>query len=234
MASTADNVFNSEPLIKITNLVKEYQVSRDKRLRVLRGINVDIYDGEIVSVVGPSGAGKSTLLHLMGTLDRPTSGEIIFDSQDVSKLRDDSLAKLRNANIGFIFQFHHLLPEFSALENVAIAGMIAGKTYKEVYSASEKLLDEVGLNSRIEHRPAELSGGEAQRVAIARALINSPRLVLADEPTGNLDSQNSEEVIKLLFDLKKKYNQTCVIVTHNENLASMTDRTLRMVDGQIV
>jgi len=149
-------------------------------------------------------------------------------------MRDDELAKLRNQKIGFVFQFHHLLPEFTALENVAIAGLIAGKPTKEVYSISETLLAEVGLAERIHHKPAELSGGEAQRVAIARALINSPKLVLADEPTGNLDSQNSDEVIRLLFTLKKKYNQTLVIVTHNEKLASMTDRILRMMDGRIV
>lgn len=221
-------------IIQTKNLIKEYKISRDERLRVLKGIDMEIFDGESVSIVGPSGAGKSTLLHLMGTLDKPTSGEILFDSQDVSRLRDDELAKLRNRKIGFIFQFHHLLPEFTALENVAIAGMIAGKQNKEVYESAQKLLGEVGLAERVNHKPSELSGGEAQRVAIARALVNSPKLVLADEPTGNLDSQNSDEVIKLLFDLKKKYNQTIIIVTHNEKLASMTDRTLRMMDGKIV
>jgi len=221
-------------LIQTKNLVKDYKISRDEYLRVLKGIDIEIADGEKVSIVGPSGAGKSTLLHLIGTLDKPTSGEIILDGQVISTMRDDELAKLRNQKIGFVFQFHHLLPEFTALENVAIAGLIAGKPTKEVYSISETLLAEVGLAERIHHKPAELSGGEAQRVAIARALINSPKLVLADEPTGNLDSQNSDEVIRLLFTLKKKYNQTLVIVTHNEKLASMTDRILRMMDGRIV
>jgi lipoprotein-releasing system ATP-binding protein len=221
-------------LIQSKNLIKEYKISRDERLRVLKGIDIEIFDGETVSIVGPSGAGKSTLLHLIGTLDKPTLGQIMFDNQDISKMRDDELAKLRNKKIGFIFQFHHLLPEFTALENVAIAGMISGKQHKEVYESAQKLLGEVGLAERASHKPAELSGGEAQRVAIARALVNSPKLVLADEPTGNLDSRNSDEVIKLLFGLKNKYNQTLIIVTHNEKLASMTDRTLRMMDGKIV
>ena len=221
-------------LIKTVDLVKEYKISKDKILRVLNNVNIEVYNGEIVSIVGPSGAGKSTLLHLIGTLDKPTSGEIIFEGENISRLRSDNLAKFRNTKIGFIFQFHHLLPEFSALENVAIASMISGKKQNEVYDSAKKLLEEVGLGDRIKHKPAELSGGEAQRVAIARALINSPKVVLADEPTGNLDSKNSDEVINLLFELKKKYNRTCVIVTHNEKLASMTDRTLKMYDGKIV
>jgi lipoprotein-releasing system ATP-binding protein len=221
-------------LIKTHDLVKEYRISKEKTLRVLNNVNIEIRDGEIVSIVGPSGAGKSTLLHIIGTLDKPTSGEVIFEGEDISKLKSDNLAKFRNTKIGFIFQFHHLLPEFTALENVAITSMIAGKKQNEVYGAAKKLLEEVGLADRVNHKPAELSGGEAQRVAIARALVNSPRVILADEPTGNLDSKNSDEVIKLLFELKKKYNQTCVIVTHNENLASMTDRTLKMYDGKII
>lgn len=221
-------------LIEGKKLVKEYKLSKDKFLRVLNEIDIQIYDGEIVSIVGPSGAGKSTLLHLLGTLDKPTSGEILFENESVFKLNGDKLAKFRNSKIGFIFQYHHLLPEFTAIENVAIASMIGGKHYKDVRDKAQSLLNDVGLSERIDHKPSELSGGEAQRVAIARALINSPRIVLADEPTGNLDTQNSEEIIKLLFDLRAKYNQSYVIVTHNEKFASMADRTLKMVDGKFV
>lgn len=221
-------------LIKTHDLVKEYRTSKEKTLRVLDKVNIEVYDGELISISGPSGAGKSTLLHLLGTLDKPTSGEIIFEGQNIAELKSDNLAKFRNTKIGFIFQFHHLLPEFTALENVAIASMIRGRRQNDVYESAKKLLQEVGLENRINHKPAELSGGEAQRVAIARALINSPKVVLADEPTGNLDSKNSDEVIKLLFELREKYNQTYVIVTHNERLASITGRTLKMSDGRIV
>lgn len=221
-------------LIEGKNLVKEYKISKDKYLRVLKGINIQVLDGEIVSIIGPSGAGKSTLLHLLGTLDKPTSGDIFFEGQDVFKLNGDKLAKFRNSKIGFIFQFHHLLPEFTAIENVAISSMIGGKAYKEVSEKAKTLLLDVGLGDRLNHKPSELSGGEAERVAIARALINSPKIILADEPTGNLDTQNSEDVINLLFDLRKKYGQTLVIVTHNEKFAGMADRTLKMLDGQII
>ena len=221
-------------LIEGKKLVKEYKLSKDKFLRVLNEIDIQIFDGEIVSIVGPSGAGKSTLLHLLGTLDKPTSGEIFFENENVFKLNGDKLAKFRNSKIGFIFQYHHLLPEFTAIENVAIASMISGKHYKEVHEKAKSLLTDVGLSERINHKPSELSGGEAQRVAIARALINSPKIVLADEPTGNLDTQNSEEIIKLLFDLRAKYNQSYVIVTHNEKFAGMADRTLKMVDGKFI
>lgn len=221
-------------LIEVKNLIKEYKISKDKYLRVLNGINIQIYAGEIVSIVGPSGAGKSTLLHMIGTLDKPTSGEILFENENVFSLNSDKITKFRNSSIGFIFQFHHLLPEFTAIENVAIASMIGGKAYKEVHEKASSLLSDVGLSDRLNHKPSELSGGEAQRVAIARALINSPKIILADEPTGNLDTQNSEDVMKLLFDLRKKYNQTYVIVTHNEKFASMTDRTVKMLDGKMI
>ncbi len=221
-------------VIKVSNLIKEYKISKDKSLTVLKGIDLEIFDSEIVSIVGASGAGKSTLLHLIGTLDKPTAGEVIFDGENVFKLSSDKLARFRNSRIGFVFQFHHLLPEFSAIENVAIASMISGKSYKEVYDSSRSLLTDVGLGDRLDHKPSELSGGEAQRVAIARALINSPKVILADEPTGNLDSQNSNEIINLIFELRNKYKRTFVIVTHNEKLASMTDRTLKMVDGKIL
>jgi lipoprotein-releasing system ATP-binding protein len=221
-------------IIKSVNLVKEYKISKNKSLRVLDNINIDIFESEIVSIVGASGAGKSTLLHLLGTLDKPTSGEVFFEGENVFRLNGDKLAKFRNTKIGFIFQFHHLLPEFNAIENVAIASMISGKSFKTVSDSARILLEDVGLGDRMNHKPSELSGGEAQRVAIARALINSPKIIFADEPTGNLDSKNSDEVIKLIFELRKKYNETFVIVTHNEQFASKTDRTLKMVDGRII
>lgn len=220
-------------IIKTQGVTKEYQVSKTESLKVLKGIDTEIYEGEVITIVGPSGAGKSTLLHLIGTLDKPTAGSVIFDDEDVFSLSSNELARFRNTKIGFVFQFHHLLPEFSALENVCLAGMISGRSLKEVEPKARELLNEVGLGGRLEHKPSELSGGEAQRVAIARALINSPKVILADEPTGNLDTKNSDEVMHLIFDLRKKYNQTFVIVTHNEKFAQMTDRTLKMVDGQI-
>jgi len=220
-------------IIKTSGLTKEYQVSKTEKLKVLKGIDTEIFEGEIVTIVGPSGAGKSTLLHIMGTLDKPSEGNVIFDGEDVFRLSSNDLARFRNTRIGFVFQFHHLLPEFSAIENVCLAAMIAGKTMKQAEPKANELLTEVGLGSRLEHKPSELSGGEAQRVAIARALINSPKVILADEPTGNLDTKNSEEVMHLIFDLRKKYNQTFVIVTHNEKFAEMTDRTLKMIDGVI-
>jgi lipoprotein-releasing system ATP-binding protein len=221
-------------LIETKNLVKEYQISKTKSLRVLNDINVKFIEGEIVSIVGASGAGKSTLLHLIGTLDKPTSGEVLYEGENVFKMKSDKLAKFRNTKIGFIFQFHHLLPEFSAIENVAIASMISGKKFNDVKSKAADILTDVGLKDRLEHKPSELSGGEAQRVAIARAIINSPKVILADEPTGNLDSKNSDDVINLILDLRKKYNQTFIIVTHNEKFASMTDKTFRMKDGEII
>jgi lipoprotein-releasing system ATP-binding protein len=221
-------------IIKTNGLTKTYQISKTESLTVLKGIDTEIFEGEIVSIVGPSGAGKSTLLHLIGTLDKPSAGEIIFDGENVAAMSSNELAKFRNTKIGFIFQFHHLLPEFTAVENICIAAMISGKSLKSVEDKAKNLLTEVGLGARLEHKPSELSGGEAQRVAIARALINSPKVVLADEPTGNLDSKNSDEVMGLIFELRKKYNQTFVIVTHNEKFAQMADRTMKMVDGKII
>jgi lipoprotein-releasing system ATP-binding protein len=225
---------DAKVIIRTENLVKEYKITKDKSLRVLNGISIGLYESEIVSIVGASGAGKSTLLHLLGALDKPTSGEIFYEDENIFNLGSDKLAKLRNTKIGFIFQFHHLLPEFTAIENVAIASMISGKSLNEVKERAKSLLEDVGLGDRLEHRPNELSGGEAQRVAIARSLMNSPGVILADEPTGNLDTQNSEEIIKLIFRLREKYKQTFVIVTHNESFASITDRTLKMVDGKII
>lgn len=221
-------------IIRTENLVKEYKITKDKSLRVLNGISIGLFESEIVSIVGASGAGKSTLLHLLGALDKPTSGEIFYEDENIFDLSSDKLARLRNTKIGFIFQFHHLLPEFTAIENVAIASMISGKSLHEVRERAKSLLEDVGLGDRLEHRPNELSGGEAQRVAIARSLMNSPGVILADEPTGNLDTKNSEEIIKLIFRLREKYKQTFVIVTHNESFASITDRTLKMVDGKII
>lgn len=203
------------------------------KLQVLKGVNVEIAAGEVVSIVGASGAGKSTLLHLLGTLDRPDRGKILIDGTDVSSLSTTKLAQFRNANIGFIFQFHNLLPEFTALENVCIPAFI-GKTDK---AAAEKraleLLTFLGLAERAHHKPSQLSGGEQQRVAVARALINKPKVIFADEPSGNLDSKNARELHELFFSLREQFGQTFVIVTHNEDLARMADRTLTMVDGKL-
>ncbi len=203
-------------------------------LEVLKGIDLEINKGEIVSVVGASGAGKTTLLQIIGTLDTPTSGTIAFDKQDVSTLSEKRLASFRNMNIGFVFQFHHLLPEFTALENLCIPAFIAGVSQKEAISRAKELLDFLHLSDRAEHKPSALSGGEQQRVAVARALMNHPSVILADEPSGNLDSANAKELHALFFTLRKEFNQTFVIVTHNQELADMSDRKLMMVDGRIL
>src|SRR5882757_7205220 len=203
-------------------------------LWVLKGVDVNIRKGEIVSIVGPSGSGKSTLLHILGTLDEPAKGEIFLQEKKINQLEGRALAAFRNRHMGFVFQFHHLLPEFSALENVCIPGWIAGRKKKEVEEQAKNLLLTLGIGERLENKPAALSGGEQQRVAVARALINNPDIVFADEPTGNLDSTNAEELHKLFFDLRKKFNQTFLIVTHNEELAGLSDRVLHMKDGKIV
>jgi lipoprotein-releasing system ATP-binding protein len=203
-------------------------------LRVLKGVNLQIEQGEVVSIAGSSGAGKSTLLHILGTLDTPASGEIYFGQQAVQGLTGRKLAAFRNKNIGFVFQFHHLLPEFTALENVCIPGWIAGKKRKEVQARAAQLLDTLGLADRQQNKPNQLSGGEQQRVAVARALINSPQIVMADEPTGNLDSANARELHQLFMHLRQQFNQTFLIVTHNEELAAMSDRIVHMKDGLIV
>ncbi|NOT93112.1 MAG: ABC transporter ATP-binding protein [Ferruginibacter sp.] len=204
------------------------------QLQVLKGVDINITKGEIVSIVGSSGAGKSTLLHILGTLDKADAGEIIINSQRVDKLSGKKLAAFRNKEIGFVFQFHHLLPEFSALENVCIPGWIAGGKKREVQARAEELLKTLGLINRLENKPQQLSGGEQQRVAVARALINNPSIVMADEPTGNLDSTNAKELHQLFIDLRKQFNQTFLIVTHNEELAQMSDRIIHMKDGKIV
>lgn len=203
-------------------------------LQVLKGVDLQINDGEVVSIVGSSGAGKSTLLHILGTLDTFDSGSIVLNNQPIEKLSGNALAAYRNKHMGFVFQFHHLLPEFNALENVSIPGWIAKRNKKEVKEAATELLQLLGLGERLENKPSQLSGGEQQRVAIARALINKPSIIFADEPTGNLDSKHAEELHSLFFDLRKQFGQTFLIVTHNEELAAQCDRTLTMRDGIIV
>jgi lipoprotein-releasing system ATP-binding protein len=203
-------------------------------LWVLKGVDVGIAKGEIVSIVGPSGSGKSTLLHILGTLDEPAKGEIYLQNKKMHELRGRPLAAFRNRHIGFVFQFHHLLPEFSALENVCIPGWIAGRRKRDVEEEALGLLNVLGVGHRVDNKPGALSGGEAQRVAVARALINHPDIVFADEPTGNLDTANAKELHRLFFDLRDRFQQTFLIVTHNEELARMSDRVLHMKDGQII
>jgi lipoprotein-releasing system ATP-binding protein len=200
-------------------------------LEVLKGVNLQVEKGEIVAIVGKSGAGKTTLLQIIGTLDRPTKGQVLIEGTDVFGMKDKELAAFRNKHIGFIFQFHQLLPEFTAIENVCIPAMIAREKETEYKTRAEKLLRELGLADRMGHKPNELSGGEKQRVAVARALVNSPAVILADEPSGSLDSKNKEELHQLFFNLRNQYGQTFVIVTHDEQLATLTDRTIHMRDG---
>lgn len=202
-------------------------------LEVIRGVDLTIHKGEIVSIVGPSGAGKTTLLQIMGTLDRPTSGSVVYDSTDVGALSSARLARFRNASIGFVFQFHQLLPEFTLLENVAMPALIGGRRRSEAFAEAAKLIDYLGLSDRSSHRPAQLSGGEQQRAAVARALINRPAVVLADEPSGSLDSHNRAELHRLFFDLRRDMGQTFVIVTHDESLAADCDRIVHMADGLV-
>ncbi|HNF38914.1 MAG TPA: ABC transporter ATP-binding protein [Chitinophagaceae bacterium] len=211
------------------NIYKRYGT-----VEVLKGVDLTINRGEIVSIVGPSGSGKSTLLHILGTLDKADSGDVWMNEISINTLKGNKLAAFRNKHIGFVFQFHHLLPEFSALENVCIPGWLAGKKKQAVKEEALRLLEMLNLSSRIENKPNQLSGGEQQRVAVARALINKPDIVFADEPTGNLDTANAKELHKLFFDLRKQFSQTFLIVTHNEELATLSDKILHMKDGKII
>lgn len=211
------------------NITKAYD-----DLLVLKGVEIEVKQGEIVSIVGSSGAGKSTFLHILGTLETADSGEILLNNERIDQLRGSKLAKFRNKHIGFVFQFHHLLPEFTALENVCIPAWVASGKKKQVEERAKSLLATMGLGKRLTHKPNTLSGGEQQRVAVARSLINSPSLIFADEPTGNLDSANAQELHKLFFELRDQFNQTFLIVTHNEELANMSDRVLHMKDGLII
>lgn len=215
-------------MIELSDIRKSYD-----SLEVVKGVGLCVDKGEVMSIVGPSGAGKSTLLHIMGTLDRPDSGKVVYDGVDVLQLSQKRLAGFRNANIGFVFQFHQLLPEFTALENVMIPAFIAGRGQQEAKEAATEILEFMGLAERASHKPNELSGGEKQRVAVARALINHPAVVLADEPSGSLDTHNKEELHQLFFDLRNRFGQTFVIVTHDEGLAQLTDRTIHLIDGEI-
>lgn len=216
-------------MIKATNIIKSYGA-----LHVLKGVSLEIAKGEVISIVGPSGAGKTTLLHILGTLDRADGGTLEINNTNISDLNEKKLSDFRNKNIGFVFQFHHLLPEFTALENICIPAFIAGTPKDSAEKKAKELLSFLGLTERMNHKPGELSGGEQQRVAVARALINNPAVILADEPSGNLDSNTAKELHQLFFTLREKYNQTFIIVTHNEELANMADRKLTMKDGNIV
>lgn len=216
-------------MIKAAQITKSYG-----KLKVLKGVNFEAAKGEIVSIMGDSGAGKTTFLQILGTLEKPDGGGITLGGEEVFKLSQKKLARFRNENIGFVFQFHHLLPEFTALENVCIPGFIGKKKRSEVEARAMELLDLLGLKDRMEHKPSAMSGGEQQRVAVARALINNPSVILADEPTGNLDSKNAEELHRLFFQLRDEFENTFIVITHNPELANLADRRLKMVDGVLI
>lgn len=215
-------------MIEVTSLNKNYGT-----LQVLKNINLSIAESSVVTIVGASGAGKTTLLHIIGTLDKPDNGKVIIDNTDLYSLSDKELAAYRNQNIGFVFQFHHLLPEFTAEENVALPALIAGKSKNDALKRAKELLDFLKLGNRLSHKPSQLSGGEQQRVAVARALANNPKLILADEPSGNLDTENARQLHQLFFDLRDEFHQTFVVVTHNPELAKMADKTIEIRDGKI-
>lgn len=216
-------------MIEVKDIEKSYG-----SLKVLKKISLSIGDSQVVTIVGPSGAGKSTLLHIIGTLDRADSGSVVIQGTDISRLKDQALSDFRNRHIGFVFQFHHLLPEFTAAENVALPAMIAGLSRKEALKKAEELLDFLHLKERITHKPSELSGGEQQRVAVARALVNKPEIILADEPSGNLDTDNARKLHQLFFELRDLFKQTFVIVTHNEELAALSDSKIQLQDGRLI
>ena len=215
-------------MIKIENITKSFG-----SLQVLKGVNLEISKGEVVSIVGPSGAGKTTLLQLVGALDKPDGGSIFFNGENLCSMGRNKLSAFRNTHIGFVFQFHQLLPEFTALENIMIPALIAGKSRTEATNRAMELLQLMGLSARAHHKPSQMSGGENQRIAVARALVNNPDVILADEPSGSLDSHNKEELHKLFFDLRDRFGQTFIIVTHDEKLAQITDRTVHMIDGVV-
>lgn len=224
----------SKILIKAENIFKSFNTVKNKKLEVLKGINIEIPSNKISVIVGASGAGKSTLLHILSCLDEADSGSVFFDDEDISKMNQNKIAKFRNHNFGFVFQFHHLLPEFTALENVSLPLLIAKKNKAEAFLKSEKILSDLGLVDRLHHKPAELSGGEQQRVAVARALANNPQMIFADEPTGNLDTANSELLINLFIDLRDNFNKTLLIVTHNKDLMNIADFVFEMKDGKLI
>lgn len=216
-------------MIQVNDICKSFD-----KLQVLKSVSLSIADGEMLTIVGPSGAGKTTLLQIIGSLERPDSGSVIFDGEDITRLKDSRLAAFRNRNMGFVFQFHQLLPEFTLEENVALPALIGGTARGEAITHARKLLNDFGLGSRLDHRPAQLSGGERQRAAVARALINDPKVILADEPTGSLDSHNRTELYRLFFDLRQATGKTFIIVTHDDTLALSSDRVIRMNDGNII
>jgi lipoprotein-releasing system ATP-binding protein len=222
-----------EPLIRTEGLNKSFS-TQGGSLHVLKDIDLDVYSGEMVAIMGPSGAGKSTLLHILGALDRPSSGRVLYAGREIFRLDDDGLASFRNRRIGFVFQFHHLLPEFTAIENTMMPALINGLDWQEATDRAYRLLREVGLSERLTHRPGELSGGEQQRVAVARALMLQPDVVLADEPTGNLDTKTAQELFELMLALNRDRKITFIVVTHNEALASRCMRVIRMIDGRII
>lgn len=216
-------------MIELDNITRNFG-----SLQVLKGISLNINRGEVVSITGPSGAGKTTLLQIMGSLDKPDGGRVLYDGQDITRMSEKEISAFRNRHIGFVFQFHQLLPEFTALENITIPMLIAGQGMRQANARAKELLELLGLANRADHKPAELSGGEKQRIAVARALANQPDVILADEPSGSLDTKNKEELHKLFFSLRDQLGQTFVIVTHDESLAAMTDRTIRLLDGSIL
>lgn len=220
-------------LLSVENIYRRFHLGKEQYLPVLKGVSFEIAQGEIVAIVGPSGAGKSTLLHIMGMIDRPDEGDIILNGTRVFDARQEDLASMRNRDIGFVFQFHHLLPEFTAVENVAMPALIGGERLASALKKAVALLNDVGLEGRLDHKPNELSGGEQQRVAVARALMNSPKLILADEPSGNLDSETAASLHSMILQLRDKHHQTFVIVTHNKDFSAMADRVITLVDGLV-